>query len=336
MRLPRGSSFVFAAALVTSAATTRAGHEDGDLSPAVYSARLGKVVATAAPDVERMCALLVSCDAVAIPPSLFPREFASCVSKMTAELASPAAIAMSLTLRECARAASSCADLRACALRGASDDACAGRGKQGLAGVCDMDGRALTCWHDRVFSVHDCPRGGESCRVVGGQATCTLGSCAAESPDAGAPHCSASGTHLLRCENGRLTSVDCAALGLVCSPLADGAAACATAGPPCGDASAHCEGGVAVGCFNGHPVRVDCAAAGLACGAGPGDTVLGACSLGAPATPACDPNARARCEGASIQYCAFGRPRSFSCKAAGFAGCDAVRPGAPGEVRCVP
>jgi hypothetical protein len=279
---------------------------------------------------------LTSCDGIAIPPALFPQDFAACVTRMAADLASPAAVSMSLAIRECALTASSCGELRTCALRGASDDACAGRGKRAVTGVCDVDGRALTCWHDRVFAVRDCPRGGESCRVVDGDATCSLGSCVDEGAGAEAPHCSASGTHLVRCEKGTLASVNCAAVGLECAASATGAAACATGGPPCTGVSTRCEGGVATGCYDGRSVRVDCAAAGFACGAAPGDTALGACSLGPVPDSGCDRSARTRCEGGGIQYCAFGRPRSFSCKAAGFAGCDGGKPGTTSEVRCVP
>jgi hypothetical protein len=335
MRVRGGPSVAFAAALaLTFSGSTSGARDDPSTSQAVVNARSGKVVATGIADVERMCALLISCDDVAIPGSLFPQDWVECVTRMTSDLASPVAVGMSLAMRECARTASSCTELRACALHGASDDACAGRGKRAVAGVCDADGRALTCWHDHVFAVRDCPRGGESCRVLDGDATCTLGSCAEDSPDAAAPHCSTSGTHLLRCDKGRLASVNCAALGLGCA-VSDGSAACATAGPPCTGASARCEGGIAIGCFNGHAVRVDCAAAGLTCGAASGDTLLGACSLGPPPAPACDRSARARCENGSIQYCAFGRPRSFSCKAAGFAGCEGDGKAAA-TVRCVP
>jgi hypothetical protein len=331
-----GSSVAFAAGLaLTCAGATSEGRDEPMASSAVVNARAGKVPAASVADVERMCALLISCDDVAIPPSLFPQDFGACVTRMTSDLASPAAVGMSLAIRECARAASSCVDLRACALHGASEDACAGRGKRAVVGVCDVDGRALTCWHDHVFAARDCPRGGESCRVVDGEATCTLGSCA-DAPDAGTAHCSASGTHLLRCDKGKLASVNCGALGLACA-ASDGSAACATTGPSCAGSAVRCEGGVAVGCFNGHSVRVDCAGAGLSCGAISGGTLLGACSLGPPPAASCDRNAPARCEDGSIQYCAFGRPHSFSCKAVGFEGCEAGgREGMANEVRCVP
>jgi hypothetical protein len=337
MRVRGAVSVALACALaLVGASAPGAGRTDPGTSQAVTNARAGKVVATDMAQVERMCALLTSCDGIAIPPALFPQDFAACVTRMAADLASPAAVSMSLAIRECALTASSCGELRTCALRGASDDACAGRGKRAVTGVCDVDGRALTCWHDRVFAVRDCPRGGESCRVVDGDATCSLGSCVDEGAGAEAPHCSASGTHLVRCEKGTLASVNCAAVGLECAASATGAAACATGGPPCTGVSTRCEGGVATGCYDGRSVRVDCAAAGFACGAAPGDTALGACSLGPVPDSGCDRSARTRCEGGGIQYCAFGRPRSFSCKAAGFAGCDGGKPGTTSEVRCVP
>jgi hypothetical protein len=331
------SSVALSAALaVALAGSTSEGRDDPNASEAVVNARAGKVVAAGLADVERLCALLVSCDDIAIPSSLFPQDFGACVTRMAGDLASPAAVGMSLAIRECARTATSCADLRACALHGASDDACAGRGKKAVTGVCDAEGRALTCWHDHVFAVRDCPRGGESCRVVDGEATCTLGSCPVDSGDADAPHCSASGTHLLRCDKEKLTSVNCAALGLMCAPSAGGAA-CATSGPPCAATAPRCEGSVASGCFNGHTVRVDCAAAGFSCGATSGDAVVGACSLGPSPPSACDPTAHARCEDGNLQSCAFGRTRSFSCKAVGFAGCQGGgRAGTTSEARCGP
>ena len=127
--------------------------------------------------VERMCALLTSCDKLPIPRSLVPDDFASCVKKMSDEMSAATAINFSLTLRECGLQSDSCAGLRSCALRGASPESCSGRGKQGFVGFCDDAGRALTCWHDQTLAVRDCPRGGEQCIVVGGEATCTLGPC---------------------------------------------------------------------------------------------------------------------------------------------------------------
>jgi hypothetical protein len=255
---------------------------------------------------------------------------------MAETLASPSGIGASLAIRECARTATSCAELRSCALRGASDDACAGRGTRNVTDVCDVDGRAITCWHEHALAVRDCPRGGESCRVVRGEATCSLGACGPDASAADPPRCSASGIHVVHCQGGTLASVNCAAMGLSCVPGGDGGAACATSGAPCNGGPPRCEGGVSVGCYAGREVRVDCAAAGLACGGTSADVAVGACSLGPSPGPACDRSAPSRCEAGSIQYCAFGRPRAFSCKSAGFSGCEGSRPGATSGARCVP
>jgi hypothetical protein len=284
--------------------------------------------------VERMCAMLTSCDGVPIPPALVPGDFAACVKKMRDDLASPGAIAFSLTLRECGLRSTSCADLRTCALRGASAGACAGRGKQGLVGLCDADGRALTCWHEQVFSVRDCPRGGEQCLVMGGEATCTIGSSCSDLEGADPPRCSASGSHVLRCDHGKMASVDCEAFGLVCVIGPDGAAGCATEGARCSAGTVRCEGNVAVGCVNGRQVRVDCAAGGLSCGPAAGASAVGACAAAPPRGGAsgCDPAAAATCEGTRIAYCAAGTPRAYSCSALGLGRCDKSRGGA----RCAP
>src|ERR1035438_8927199 len=109
----------------------------------------------------------------------------------------------------------SCGPFASCALHGASPDACVGRGKQGIISFCDVDGRALTCWHDQTLAVRDCPRGGEQCLVQSGQATCSLGSCPTTIVEGDKPRCSGSGTHLLHCEKGKLASLDCAAFGQI-------------------------------------------------------------------------------------------------------------------------
>jgi hypothetical protein len=283
-------------------------------------------------DVERMCALLTSCDKLAIPRSLVPEDFASCVRKMSDELSSATAINFSLTLRECGLQSDSCAGLRACAMRGASAESCSGRGKQGFVGFCDDAGRALTCWHDQAVAVRDCPRGGEQCIVVGGEATCTLGPCGSVA-EGDKPRCSASGTHLLHCEKGKLASLNCAAFGLKCSVAGDGTAGCATSGPACAAGAARCDGDVSVGCYNGHEVRVDCAAAGLTCNLNASaGTPVGSCVAPPQAGGMCDPGDKAKCEEANIKYCAAGRPRTYSCKAVGFGRCDTSRDG----IRCAP
>ena len=180
--------------------------------------------------------------------------------------------------------------------------------------------------------MRDCPRGGEQCIVVNGQATCTLGACGAIA-EGDKPRCSASGTHLLHCEKGKLASLDCATFGLKCSTLADGTAGCATGGPACTAGPVHCDGEVAVACYNGHEVRVDCGAAGLACDQSSGGGLpVGACVVPASPSGVCDPAEKAKCEDGSIKYCAAGRPRSYACKQVGFNRCDSTKEG----VRCGP
>ena len=287
-------------------------------APLVERARRGEVVPPVLEDVEQMCALLTSCDALPIPPSMLPADFGACVKVLSEDLTRAGALSFSLTVRECGLGANSCTQLRACALRGAKPDACVGRGKAAPAGYCDSDGRALTCLHERVAAVRDCPRGGEQCAVRDGQAVCALGPCAPGGADAGGPSCSASGTRILQCEKGKLVSVDCAAFGLKCASEASGAA-CAPATAACNRDSKRCEGNVAVECLHGHEVRVDCGASGLQC-AGPG-TPVGACVAPAPASGACDSASPSRCDGASIKYCASGRPRSYLCKSLAFTRC---------------
>jgi len=88
---------------------------------------------------------------------------------------------------------------------------------------------------------------------------------------------------------------------------------------------------VSVACYAGHEVRVDCGAAGLDCAPAPGALAIGACVSPASAAVACDSQAAARCDGATIRYCNLGKSRSYPCKALGFSRCGAV---AAGGVRC--
>ena len=305
--------------------------DGGALSSYVTRAQRGEVAPPDLDDVEHMCALLTSCDRLPIPPQLVPPDFATCVRRFAEDMTSASAVNFSLTMRECGLQSNSCAALRACALHGADPDACNGRGRTGVVGFCDVDGRALTCFQGQTLAVRDCPRGGEQCIVVDGQATCTLGPCPGDIHDGDHPRCSASGTHILQCQKGKLASLDCQAFGLRCATAADGSAGCATNGAACSGAARRCDGNVAVGCYNGHEVRVDCAAAGLACNAAPGATAVGACMAAAPATGACDPASdKPRCDGASVKYCFAGKPRSYFCKSLGFNRCDASR----GNVKC--
>ena len=329
-----GISLMVALACVGSAERTAdgagAGSTDGGaLSSFVARAQRGEVAPPDLDDVEHMCALLMSCDRLPIPPGLVPSDFPACVKHFTEEMTAATAIQFSLTLRECGLQANSCAALRSCALRGASPDACQGRGRTGVVGFCDVDGRALSCWHDQVLAVRDCGRGNEQCIVAGGDAKCVLGPCPGTIRDGDSPVCSASGTHKLQCEKGKLVSLDCAAFGLRCATASDGTAACATSGAPCTGSAKRCDGSAAYGCFNGHEVRVDCAAAGLSCTPASGSTPVGACMATPPATGACDPQAAARCDGANIKYCYGGKPRSYFCKALGFNRCDGSK-----GVRC--
>ncbi len=330
LQAPEGEAFAAPAAAPTASSTgvpSSAGvSPDGGASRAPR----GVVTPPAIDDVEQMCALLTSCPDLPIPSSMLPHDFATCVRTMSQSLASPAAVNFSLTLRECGLGANSCAGLRACALRGARPETCSGRGRASTAGFCDADGRAVSCWHEHILAVRDCPRGGEQCSVREGEATCSLGPCPADMQEGAPPVCSASGTRILKCEKGRLASLDCGAFGLKCVDLPSGPA-CATAEKPCVEGAKRCDGTTAVGCYNGREVRVDCAAAGLACG-GTG-TPIGACTApsaapGADVHPCGD--AAPHCDGASIAYCSAGRSRSYFCKSMGFARCLSDRRG----VRC--
>jgi hypothetical protein len=303
---------------------------------AVIQGQRGVVVPPDVNDIEHMCALLTACEKLPIPPSIVPPDFAGCVAKMSADLTSPSTLGSSLLVRECGLQSSSCAALRSCALRGADPAACAGRGKQSVVGFCDVDGRALACWHEQVLAVRDCPRGGEQCIVVDGQSTCTLGPCPAGVAEGDKPRCSASGRHLMHCEKGKLASLDCAAFGLKCTAGVDGAAGCSTTGPACAAGAKRCDGTAAVGCYDGHETRVNCAAATMTCAApatGASAAAVGACFAAPPASgDACDPADRGKCELANVKYCHAGTARSYSCKSLGFSRCEALSSG--GGVRC--
>lgn len=143
------------------------------------------------------------------------------------------------------------------------------------------------------------------------------------------PTCSASGTRILQCDHGKLTSFDCAAFGLKCS-LLEGKVGCAPPTPACTGTSKRCDGNVSVGCLHGHEVRVHCGAAGLTCNGSPGATPVGACMAPAPDTDKCDPKDAGKCDGATIKYCFAGKKRSYFCKSLGFNQC--VKDGA--ALRC--
>lgn len=265
-----------------------------------------------------MCALLTGCERLPLPAGVVPKDLATCARTLYGELASAEAVEFSLTLRDCGLRASSCGELRACALRGAKPEVCAGRGKLGPVEMCDGDGRAITCEKEHVALVRDCPRGGEQCIVSAGKAMCALGACETEAPAS----CSPSGTRVVECKKGRLLSLDCGAFGLRCAPQAGGPQ-CATPGKTCTEGTLRCDGTTSVGCFHGHEVRVDCAARGLSCGisADAGTPLaIGSCAV-ALGKGACDPDAKPTCDGATLRYCAFGQPRGYLCKSMGLSRC---------------
>lgn len=280
-------------------------------------------------DVEHMCALLTGCPRLPLPAGFVPRDVPGCVRALADELASPRAAAFSITLRECGLRASSCGELRTCALRGARQDVCAGRGKSGPVDMCDDTGRAVTCAQERPVLVRDCPRGGEQCVVSGGKATCALGPCEGDA----APSCSPSGTRIVECRKGKLVSTDCSAFGLRCAQGAEGPW-CASTTPTCAtEGATRCDGDVAVTCWHGHDVRVDCGAAGLTCGAsGASGAKMGACVVPPKSEGACDPKAPAKCDGGTLTWCAWGKPRSYLCKSMGLSRCVTDDKGA----RCAP
>jgi len=294
----------------------------GGATPLTDRAHQGRVVPPAVEDVEQVCGLLTSCPDLPIPPSMVPTDFAQCVRALSGQLASPGALAFSLLIRECGLRANSCSELRTCGLRGASPSACIGRGKNNPAGFCDIDGRALSCVKERVAGVRDCPRGGEQCSVREGQSACSLGPCPAEIPEGAPPVCSASGTRVVHCEHGILSSLDCSAFGLICAANGSAGPSCAPPTPTCAGTGTRCEGDVAVSCYNGHEVRVECGAAGMTCATSQtGGRTVGACVAPAVTGATCDPSAAARCDGATVRYCAAGQPRSFLCRTLGFSRC---------------
>ncbi len=341
----RAVATLTAATLVLAVAAPRASLA-GD-PPGVKPAS-GRIVPTPIADIEKMCTLLTGCADLPLPA---PPDVASCVRDLGSWLARPDAVSFSLTLRECALGATSCGQLVTCARRGVHADVCQGRGQNGASAFCDVDGRAVTCVHGAVTQVRDCSRGGERCQASSGDAQCSLASVAgatgSRSNDAcadatttgggAAPvaRCSASGTHLLTCDQGKSASIDCAAFGLVCASGADGAG-CAPPSATCSAGSERCENGVAVRCLHGHEVRIDCGAAGLVCdGAG---AAVGACRVpsvaGGPVDPCLHAPAPSCGEGAQLTYCATaaGGMRRVSCKQGGLGRCVRDAHGA----RCAP
>lgn len=278
-------------------------------------------------DVDLMCALLIGCPDTPVPVPT--RDHGACVREILSTLASPGALKFSLTVRECGLRAASCQQFRECALRGADPHKCEGRGMNTAApvGFCDLDGRAVRCWHGKVYSVRDCPRGAESCAIRGGDATCTLGNCAEDGGSAQAT-CSADGQRVLQCQGGKIESLSCSAFGLGCEVLSDGKPACvASTSPKCTGSAKRCDGTTYVECVQGHEVRVECGAQGMACGvnAPKGPLVVGSCVASEPQKSKCDPASfDTKCDGpGAVQYCAMGSVQKIFCKALGLNRCVA-------------
>jgi hypothetical protein len=300
-------------------------------SPFVSRARRGEVAPPDISELEQLCALTTTCEHLPLPPGLVPENFAACVNSMAQELTGGSAVNYSLTLRECGLSANACEPLKSCALRGAHSDVCQGRGHANAVGFCDTDGRAVTCFHDRIIAVRDCPRADEQCIVRHGQSACILGPCPSEIREGDPAQCSSSGSRILNCDSSKLESTDCGAFGLRCVPTPGDPrpVGCATEGPPCVSGARRCEGNVAVVCYNGHEVKVDCAAGGYVCNGTSGATAVGACFEPPPPGPPCNATDAGTCGGTNnnyINYCFAGRPRSYFCKTL-FSGCasDAAR-----------
>jgi hypothetical protein len=71
------------------------------------------VTPPAVEELQYACGLLLSCGALALPPSVVPPDFGECVRKLGSDLSSASAITYSLSIRECALASSSCSKLSA-------------------------------------------------------------------------------------------------------------------------------------------------------------------------------------------------------------------------------
>lgn len=303
---------------------------EGGIAPAVALANQGLVVPPAVEDIEEMCALLLGCpDVPLVPPK---RDFGECVNYLQSTLSSADGLKFSVPLRECGLQSNSCKKLRECALRGADPTICKGRGKGKAIGFCDDDGRAVTCYNEKLVQLRDCPRFGEQCSARQGQSTCTLGDCPSDIPPDGTPVCSANGQKIFSCDRGKLISMDCSAFGLSCIKH-DGKPTCGAGAAPTCDSktAARCSDEDHVSCVSGHEVRVQCGKSGLKCASHSGKDTVGSCSTPTSDGGTCNPKSAAKCNGSSIEYCIGGRTRSFFCKALGFTGCG----GKKGQVTCI-
>ena len=294
----------------------------GPNSALVRNAKLGQVIPPVLDDVEVMCSLLTGCKDVAFPKPA--DDLPGCVDTTLSALSSPDALSISLRLRQCALQANSCSQMRACALGGAKENVCAGRAMKvdKPIGFCDLDGRAVSCYHGKALFVRDCPLAGEQCSIVNGKPICSLGTCPASLAE-GQATCSANHKRVLSCVQGRLKSRDCSLLGLVCEKDGSGKPQCVPPTKKC-DANAPehaCQGPDALGCLLGHAVTVKCGRADMNCALPHDPDAVGVCSMGEKAGPKCK-SKRPKCAGGVITYCLHGHERRFLCKAFGFRGCE--------------
>jgi hypothetical protein len=306
------------------------GAVEGGVAPAIALAGQGLVVPPSVEEVDEMCALLLGCPDVPLSPPKM--DHGECVQAVWAALSSPEAVKFSIPLRQCGMQANSCKQLRECALRGATPEICKGRGKDRAVGFCDNDGRAVTCYHERLVQVRDCPHYDEQCAARDGQATCILGPCPTEVPSDGTAVCSTNGQKIFSCDRGKLVSLDCTAFGLACVKDSDGKPGCAPGTTPtCSKNLSKCDGDDHVGCVGSHEVKVQCGKVGMKCS----PTVGAKGNIGACTAPTLDggtcSGSGSKCNGASVEYCIAGKQRSFFCKGLGFSKCA----GKPGAAHCV-
>jgi hypothetical protein len=325
------ASFAISIALTTTpAGTVEAAPTDAGVSTDAGAASIyltkagsGSVLPPSIEDAEAFCALVLACrDVPMYPPA---PDFAGCVRSLMESLSTPNALNTSVAIRECGLSATSCKNLRQCALKGADPKICDGVGEgDSPVGKCDMDSRAVTCWRGKVLGVRNCGLADELCTVKDGKADCVL---AGPCPPNAKADWTCAGSRMVKCQAGKFVSIDCKVLNLTCNnftdPKGNATVGCAPpVGATCKGENVTCNGTTATGCANGKEVKVACGEAGLTC-ADPKnatDRTVGACELPAAKDPkqACDPKKFSpKCDGPKLVYCAAGTIREFPCKAIG-------------------
>ena len=307
-----------------------AGTDGAVMSIYLSKASSGSVLPPSLEDAEAFCALVLACrDVPMYPPA---NDYTSCVHTLMDQLSAPGALNASLAIRECGLSATSCKNLRACALKGAKEDVCDGVAKEtkDTIGKCDLDARAVTCWRGKVMGVRNCGLADELCVVKDGKAECALaGAC----PASAKADWACAGTRMVKCQDNKFLSIDCKVLNLTCVKANDAngkeTVGCA---PP---TSSTCKstdkvtcdkGNNAVSCYLGKEIKVACAEQGMKC-ADPtkaaDDHTAGACEIpAATGDKACDGKKfEAKCDGSTIKYCSHGVIRNYSCKSIGASKC---------------